>query len=239
MKPGIIVLAQHASSEGERAVAERCTDLLVRNGRRNVRIAFHYGTPSSDYVMTEMNKDGVDTFVILPLSVSEGKMTVWEMPKKLGLPDNCGSWRMMGGKDVATRFATALGKNYALADELSLREGDAEQDTALLFLAYGSETHDCEDTARFYSDRLEEKGWKTELAFCKHGRTVDEAISSIKNSEISKIRVIPLFIAFDGRNAEIAKDQIENSGLEVVFSKPISDLVSFYKILDSKVPEGW
>ena len=51
--------------------------------------------------------------------------------------------------------------------------------------------------------------------------------------------MIPLFIAFDGRNAEIAKDQIENSGLEVVFSKPISDLVSFYKILDSKVPEGW
>lgn len=239
MKSGIIVLAQHASSEGERSVAERCADYLRSNGRKNVHIGYHYGSPSSDTVMESMNKDGVDTFVILPLSISEGKMTVWTVPKKLGLPDNCGSWRMMNGKDVATRFATALGKNYALAEELISREGAVRQDTALLVLAYGSETSESEDTARFYAEELEGCGWRTEIAFCHHGRSISEAIQSVKGSGISRIRVIPLFIAFDGMAASQAKEELDSSGLIVSYSRPVSDLVSFYKILDSKVPDGW
>ena len=239
MRSGIIVLAQHASSQGERAVAERCADYLIRNGRRNVRIAFHYGTPSSDDVMMDMNRDGVDTFVILPLSISEGKMTVWSMPQKLGLPNNCGSWRMIDGKDVATRFATALGKNYALAEELISREGAVRQDTALLVLAYGSETRESEDAARFYAEELEGCGWRTEIAFCRHGRSISEAIQSVKESGISRIRVIPLFIAFDGMAASQAKEELDSSGLIVSYSRPVSDLVSLYKILDSKVPDGW
>lgn len=234
-----MVLAQHASSEGERSVAERCADYLRSNGRKNVHIGYHYGTPSSDTVMESMNRDGVDTFVILPLSISEGKMTVWTMPKKLGLPDNCGSWRMMNGKDIATRFATALGKNYALAEELIAREGTVRQDTALLVLAYGSETRDSEDTARFYAEKLKEYGWRTEIAFCRRGRSISEAIQSVKGSGISRIRVIPLFIAFDGRASSQAKGELDSSGLTVSYSRPVSDLVSFYKILDSKVPDGW
>ncbi|MBE6523221.1 MAG: hypothetical protein E7Z62_08910 [Thermoplasmata archaeon] len=239
MRSGIIVLAQHASSEGERSVAERCADYLRSNGRKNVHIGYHYGSPSSDTVMESMNRDGVDTFVILPLSISEGKMTVWTMPKKLGLPDNCGSWRMMNGKDIATRFATALGKNYALAEELIAREGTVRQDTALLILAYGSETRESEDTARFYAEKLEGCGWRTEIAFCRHGRSISEAIQSVKGSGISRIRVIPLFIAFDGLAASQSKEELDSSGLIVSYSRPVSDLVSFYKILDSKVPDGW
>lgn len=239
MKSGIIVLAQHAGSEGERSVAERCANYLRSNGRKNVHIGYHYGTPSSDTVMESMNRDGVDTFVVLPLSISEGKMTVWTMPKKLGLPDNCGSWRMMNGKDIATRFATALGKNYALAEELISREGAVRQDTALLILAYGSETRESEDTARFYAEELEGCGWRTEIAFCRHGRSISEAIQSVKGSGISRIRVIPLFIAFDGMAASQAKEKLDSSGMIVSYSRPVSDLVSFYKILDSKVPDGW
>jgi len=239
MRSGIIVLAQHANSEGERSVAERCADYLRSNGRKNVHIGYHYGSPSSDTVMESMNRYGVDTFVILPLSISEGKMTVWTMPKKLGLPDNCGSWRMMNGKDIATRFATALGKNYALAEELIAREETVRQDTALLILAYGSETRESEDTARFYAEELEGCGWRTEIAFCRHGRSISEAIQSVKGSGISKIRVIPLFIAFDGLAASQAKEELDSSGLFVSYSRPVSDLVSFYKILDSKVPDGW
>ncbi|MBQ7979352.1 MAG: hypothetical protein IJ248_06350, partial [Candidatus Methanomethylophilaceae archaeon] len=72
MNTGVIVLGQHSGSAGERAVAERCAGFLRDNGRRNVNIAFHYGTPSSDIVMESMNLDGVDTFVILPLAISEG-----------------------------------------------------------------------------------------------------------------------------------------------------------------------
>jgi len=239
MKTGVMVLAQHSSSEGERAVAERCADYLRANGRKGVHIAYHYGTPSSDYVMESMNRNGVDTFVILPLAISEGKMTVWTLPNKLGLPDNCGSWRMMNGKDVATRFATALGKNYALADELIEREGPVRTDTVLLVIAYGSETKECEDTARFYAEKIEDQGWMTEIAFCHHGRTVEEAIASVRSSGIGRIRVIPLFISFDGKAAVQAKKTLDSSGLDISYSEPVSDLVSFYKILDSKVPDGW
>ncbi len=239
MKTGVMVLAQHSSSEGERAVAERCADYLRANGRKDVHIAYHYGTPSSDDVMESMNRGGVDTFVILPLAISEGKMTVWTMPKKIGLPDNCGSWRMMNGRDVATRFATALGKNYALADELIEREGPVRTDTVLLVIAYGSETKECEDTARFYAEKFEDQGWMTEIAFCRHGRTVEEAIASVRSSGIDRMRVIPLFISFDGKAAVQAKKTLDSSGLDISYSEPVSDLVSFYKILDSKVPDDW
>ena len=239
MKTGIIVLGQHSASAGERSVAERCADYLRKNGRKDVHIAFHYGDPSSDEVMESMNLKGTDTFVILPLTVSEGQMTVWSMPKKLGLPDNCGSWRMMNGKDVATRFATALGKNYALADELVAREGPVDERTALLFISYGSRNKDCEDTARFYSEKLGEKGWKTDIAFCRFGRTVDEAVSSLKSEGIDRIRVIPLFIAFDGPAAIRTRHDLESYNIDIQYRGPISELDSFYKIIDSKVPEGW
>ena len=239
MNAGVIVLGQHSDSAGERAVAERCAGFLRDNGRRNVNIAFHYGTPSSDIVMESMNLDGVDTFVILPLAISEGRMTVWNMPGRLGLPDNCGSWRMMNGKDVATRFATALGKNDALADDLIEREGPPDDGTVLLLISYGSANRECSDTAEFYASKLKQEGWRTEIAYCHHGRTVIDVISDLKLNGTKQIRVIPLFIAFDGPSAERAKHELETSGLDIVYSKPVSDLGSFYKILDSKVPEGW
>jgi len=239
MKTGIIVLGQHSESPGERAVADRCASFLVEKGRKYVNTAFHYGTPSSDTVMERMNLEGVDTFVILPLAISEGRMTVWEMPRKLGLPDNCGSWRMMGGKDVATRFATALGKNYALADELIAREGPVDEESALLVISYGSENKDCSDTVEFYSDRLREKGWRTEVAYCRFGRSVGEAVSSLKELGIRRIRVIPLFISFDGAAAQRAKQELESSGMDIQYSEPVSGLESFYLVLDSKVPDGW
>ena len=239
MKTGIIVLGQHSTSMGEWEVVERCADFLERNGRSNVNIAFHYGTPSSDDVMEQMNADGVDTFVILPLAVSEGKMTVWQMPRKLGIPDNCGSWRIMGGKDVAIRFATALGLNDALADELIEREGPPRADTALLLLSYGSENDHCFETAEFYSSKLKEAGWLTETAYCHRRRNVKEALESLRNRGVEHIRVIPLYIAFDGPSAERSKMELGLSRMDIQYSKPISDLESFYLILDSKVPEGW
>lgn len=239
MNTGVIVLGQHSDSAGERAVAERCAEYLKGNGRKNVNIAFHYGEPSSDKVMERMNLEGIDTFVILPLSVSEGRMTVWEMPKKLGLPDNCGSWRIMNGKDVATRFATALGKNDALANELIERECTPDDDTTILLISYGSENKECSDTAEFYASRLEQAGWKTSAAYCRHGRTVREVISDFKKQGTDHIRVIPLFIAFDGPSAEQARRELDYSGMEVDYSEPISCLESFYMVLDSKVPEGW
>ena len=238
MRTGIIVLGQHSDSPGEQAVAERCAEYLKSNGRKDVHIAYHYGTPSSDDVMESMNRNGTDTFVILPLAISEGTMTVWKMPQKMGLPDNCGSWRMMDGKDVATRFATALGRNNALAEELIAREGEVQSDTLLLLVAHGSESKDCEDTTKFYAEKLRERGWMTAYAFCRHGKTIEDVIGSSKK-DIKNIRVIPLFIAFDGKGAQRMKYKLNSCGFNVEYKPPVSHLDSFYRILDSKVPKGW
>lgn len=239
MKTGIIVLGQHSSSAGEWEVVERCADILEKNGRSDVNIAFHYGTPSSDAVMEQMNAVGIDTFVILPMAISEGKMTVWQMPKKMGIPDNCGSWRMMNGKDIAVRFATALGLNDALADELIEREGPPRADTALLLISYGSKNDHCFETAEFYASKLQNAGWIAETAYCHYGKGVKDTLAGLKDRRMEHICVIPLFIAFDGPSAERAKQDLESSGMDIQYSKPISDLKSFYLILDSKVPEGW
>ena len=239
MKTGVIVLGQHSASAGERSVADRCAEFLKERGRMNVNVAYHYGEPSSDSVMERMNREGVDTFVILPLAVSEGRMTVWEMPRRIGLPDNCGSWRIMNGRDVATRFATALGRNHALAEELVRREGPAEDDTALLLLSYGSENPECPRTAGFYAGELERNGWMTGVAYCHHGTTVEEAVTDLRGRGAKRVRVIPLFVSFDGPSASSAKRRLESSGMDIEYGDPISDLESFYMILDSKVPEGW
>lgn len=238
MKTGVIILGNRSSKECLE-VAERARDYLESNGRKNIRIAFHEGDPSSDAVMDEMNREGIDTFAILPLAISEGKTTVWSMPKKLGLPDNCGSWRMMNGKDVATRFATALGSNHALAEELVKREGEVRKNTALLLISFGSKNPDCSKTAEFYSGYLRDAGWDTETCYCRNGKTVSEAMRGIIDSGKKRVRIIPLFVAFDGPSALKARMEIESFGLETEFSRPISHLESFYLILDSKVPEGW
>jgi len=238
MKTGIIVLGNHSSEECIE-VAERAAEYLSSNKRKNVRIAFHEGTPSSDAVMEEMNLEGTDTFVILPLAISEGKTTVWEMPKKLGLPDNCGSWRMMNGKDVATRFATVLGCNHALAEELVQREGDVREDTALLLISFGSHDEDAVRVADYYRDELQNAGWMTDTCYCRHGRRIEEALDSLKQKGFSKVRVIPLFVAFDGKSATLAKRKLDSSDMEISYSEPVSRLESFYRILDSKVPDGW
>ena len=204
MRTGVIVLGQHSSSPGERAAAERCAEYMASQGRRNVRVAFHSGSPGSEQVMLEMNAEGVDTFAIVPLSISEGRKTVWLMPKGLRLPDNCGSWAIIGGKDVATRFATALGPDPRMASALTAREGDPGEGEAVLLLSRGSSHSQCRKTAEYYAEAFREKGWRAECAYCRHGTGVQEAVSSIVGDGYGRIRVVPLFIGFDGASAEAA-----------------------------------
>ena len=239
MKTGTIVLAQHSGSPGERRMAERCAGFLESRGRKNVRIAYHYGSPRSEDVMARMFDDGVDTFAIVPLSISEGRMTVWLMPDAMGLPDNCGSWTMMGGRDVATRFATALGRDPAMASALAEREGEPVEGTAVLVLAHGSSHSQCARTSEFYADALRRAGWRAECAYCRHDRGIKDAVSSLAEEGYGRIRVVPLFIAFDGRSASEARGILRDAGVEVEYSEPVSEIPLYLETLDAKVPEGW
>lgn len=87
MISGVIVLAHRPVPETVR-VAEWYAERLRERGRKNVRIAYHGGEPYSDDVLREMNSEGINTVVILPLLVAEGDLSVWSMPKRIGMPDN-------------------------------------------------------------------------------------------------------------------------------------------------------
>ncbi len=82
--------------------------------------------------MEAMHDEGVDTFCIIPLTVSEGRHTVWLMPGSVSLPDNFGLWTYVHGKDVATRFATALGSDARIAGSLVDREEAPDPGAAIL-----------------------------------------------------------------------------------------------------------
>ncbi len=239
MKTGTILLAQHSSSPGERMIAERCAEYLRSKGRKDVRIAFHSGSPGSEEVMLAMNEEGIDTFAIVPLSISEGRKTVWLMPNAMGLPDNCGSWRMIGKKDVATRFATALGQDPRMASALVRREGSPEDGTGILLLSRGSTHSQCRKTAEYYADALRGAGWKVECGCCLHGRPIGEAVESLKDAGAVRIRVVPMFIAFDGRSAEESKSLLSESEMEIDYSEPLSEIPIYLEIVDNKVPDGW
>ncbi len=232
-------MAQHSDSPGERKVAEMCARFLEENGRKNVRIAFHSGSPGSEEVMLDMNREGVDTFAIVPLSVSEGRKTVWLMPKAMRLPDNCGSWTMIDGKDMATRFATALGPDPDMASALAEREGKPEDGTAIMLLARGSTHSSCARTAEFYADALRKAGWHVECGYSVHGRTVKDAAKAIVDSGFGRIRVVPLFIAFDGRSSEDAMKTLSGFDAEVSYAEPVSRIPIYLNIINNKVPEGW
>ena len=236
MKTGIIVLGMHSDIPSEVAVAERCASFLVSKGRKNVRVAFHRGSPSSADVIERMfTEEGVDTFCILPLTVAEGNQTVWNMPKRMGLPDNAGSWRMVGDHDVATRFSTALGRDPRMAKAIVEHLGKPSQNDGILLLAYGSELSMSAKTAEYYAEALRDGGWIAECAFARFGRTVAEAMESLRERGCGRIKVLPLSITADGK---YMKNALTSAGPAEVLC-PVSGLPAFLEILDSKVPEDW
>lgn len=240
MKAGTIVLAQHSRNPGEVRFAERCADYLRSRGRKNVRVAFHSGTPGSNEVLEEMFvKDGVDTFCILPLAIAEGNQTVWNMPKGMGLPDNSGSWRMVGEHDVATRFATALGRSGYMAEAIVRRMGPPAPEEGILLLAYGSALSQSGKTAEYYAGALRAAGWKAACGYANHGCTAAEAAEELRGEGCTSIRVLPLCISVDGRSISNAIASLGKTDVPATILEPISGYEEFLEILDSKVPEDW
>ena len=240
MKTGTIVLGICSSSEGEREAIDRCVDYLVGKGRRNVRPAFYHGTPDAYDVMKGMFlNEGIDTFCILPICIAEGDLTVWRMPKALTLPDNSGSWTKIGDNDVATRFATALGFEYDIAESISGLIGEPANSKGALVIAYGSKLSQSEKTAAAYVSYLRNKGWIAEYGFTRFGRTAKEAAESLISKGCKEIDVIPLMISADGRSFRSTISDLQSLDCEINILEPITEMDAFYRILDEKVPEGW
>lgn len=236
MKTGILILAQSSKNQ---AVAEAVADELKKRGRRNVRIGYHFSSPRSDDVMVDMfESDGVDTFCILPLCMAEGRMTVWKMPNQLGLPDNSGSWRMIGEHDVATRFACAVGFDERLADAIVRELGEPSEGTGVLVLARGSSLSMASKVANRYASYIREHGWRTAYSFTDAGEPTVEG-SLIGLSDCRRIVSVPLMIGTDREGYAAAVEKIGGSGAEVVETRPVSSYPEFIDNLDSRIPEDW
>ncbi len=239
MKTGVIVLGLDSRSPGIRLLAEECAEHLKEKGRKGVRIAYLRGEPYAEDVMRAMHSDGTDTFSILPLSISEGKNTVWLMPASVLLPDNFGSWTMIDGKDVATRFATALGPDPRMLDALLEELGRPKPGEGVLLASRGSPHSSTAKTAEFYAEGLRNAGWKAEWCADRYGTPVEDAVGSLRSQGVDKTIVIPLYVAFDGPSSERIRKRIASTEMDVRFEKPVASLQAFKEILDSKVPEGW
>ncbi len=182
--------------------------------------------------------DGVDTFCILPLCMAEGRMTVWKMPNQLGLPDNSGSWRMIGEHDVATRFACAVGFDERLADAIVRELGEPSEGTGVLVLARGSSLSMASKVSDRYASYIREHGWRTAYSFTDAGEPTVEG-SLIGLSDCRRIVSVPLMIGTDREGYAAAVEKIGGSGAEVVETRPVSSYPEFIDNLDSRIPEDW
>jgi sirohydrochlorin ferrochelatase len=237
MDAGTIVFGADGSVPGIVRAAESAKAFLEARGRRNVRIAYYKGSDEEPFsVMSGMYSNGVDTFCILPLAIAEGRMTVKLMPQSLHLPDNSGSWTMVGSHDVATRFSTALGRDSRMASAIAARLGEPMEDTGVLVLSRGSDLTQSRKTAEWYAGKLHDAGWKTAAAFLHHGITASEASQKLSSAGCRRIVVLPLMVASDTASAVEAVNSIRT---EKEVLEPVALWDAFLEILDSKVPEKW
>ena len=240
MRNGCMVMGLHIGSQEERRLADNVIAYLSSKGRKNVFSAFLYGEDPFEVMASKFNDEGIDTFSIIPLCISEGQQSIWDMPAAIHLPDNSGSWTMVGEHDVATRFATALGRDPSMAEAIAESLGEPKGDTGILLLAYGSNLSQCGKTADYYTEYIRSKGWKASFAFTKLGTPkVSDAADELVSDGCSKITVVPLFTTFSGKSAESAKDALRDIGADVSYTEPVSRLQAFMEIIDSKIPEGW
>jgi len=237
MDAGTIVFGADRRVPGIVRAAESAKAFLEARGRRNVRIAYFKGSDEEPFsVMSGMYSRGVDTFCILPLAIAEGRMTVKLMPQSLHLPDNSGSWTMIGSHDVATRFSTALGRDSRMASAIAARLGEPMEDTGVLVLSRGSDLTQSRKTAEWYAGKLHDAGWKTAAAFLHHGITASEASQKLSSAGCRRIVVLPLMVASDTASAVEAVNSIRT---EKEVLEPVALWDAFLEILDSKVPEKW
>lgn len=237
MKTGTLVLAMHSDIGEERAIAEKIKNHLLSKGRKNVFIGYHRGNPDCYEVFLEMNRQGVDTYCILPVLFSEGKQSVWNIPKHLTLPDNSGSWTMIGSHDVATRFCTALGFDERLAHSVSEDLGPSLKNHKAILLGYGSPLSVFGRTMSEYSEYLSESGWKNETVLVKNNSEPIENQFSANPGET--IHVIPFAVSAKGKSIGGAIEKIRSSHDKCQIHKTIFEHGIVPEIMDSKVPEDW
>ena len=245
MKKGVIVLAHRADGSSV-PIAEWYAEGLRARGHADVHVAFHDGDPNIADILKEMNVHGMNnTFIILPLILSEGNLTVWEMPKRMGMPDNSCSYTYLTGTHIAIRFSTAFGSCEAVPKALlqRLEEAGATENDGILLISHGSKMSMCGKDMEHHMRYLSEHGFPllTACVLENEGQSLEDGIETLIDRGAERIVLLPVFI-FGGRSVtETIPEKVckMNLSIPVVHAECIGRSQYLLDELEGKIPEGW
>lgn len=245
MNTGVILLV-HRHGEEVDPVARWYLERLKERGHRNVRLAYHEGSPSMEEVLREIRVPGVNnTMVVLPLLVSEGDLSVWRMPKNMGMPDNSCSFTYITGTHIAIRFSTAFDRADALSEVLlkRLKEAGARPEDGVLLVHKGSKLEMSGRAAEKHAQYIREHGFpQVECNSVKYGmKDLSESVRSLEREGAKRIAVLPMFL-FNGKSVrETIPKMIADAdpSIPVVYAECLGCDDLLFEEMDRKIPEDW
>ena len=240
MKTGVILFA-YKSDDGTRSVVEWYAERLREKGHIDVNTAFFSGEPGIVETLKKMNVHGMNnTFVVIPMVLSEGDLTVHRMPEQMGMPDNSCSYTYITGTHIAIRFSTTIGGSEALSRTLlnRLKEVSASTSDGVLILAHGSRLSMKSSDVKKQADHLSKNGFpNTEYALMEHSDyTIESAMDSLIKNGAKRIIVLPLFLS---KSKESIEPLIPKSAVPMVLTNCIGTDENILEEIDQKIPEGW
>lgn len=245
MKTGVIVLVQNCN-DYTRPVAEWYAQKLSERGHQDVNVAYHNGEPDILTVLRRMNVHGQqNVFIVLPLLVSEGNLSIWDMPKRMGMPDNSCSYTYITGTHIAIRFSTAFGKSEALSRTLlkRLEEASASTDDGILLVTRGSELGYAMEDAEHHCRYLSKHGFpNTACVAVKHGSpSISEGMKKLKENGAKRVIILPMYIFRSKSVTDAIPSQVSECSIDIPISyaEPLGCEELLLDELDSKIPEGW
>ena len=240
MKTGVILFA-YKSDDGTRSVVEWYAERLREKGHIDVNTAFFSGEPGIVETLKKMNVHGMNnTFVVIPMVLSEGDLTVHRMPEQMGMPDNSCSYTYITGTHIAIRFSTTIGGSEALSRALlnRLKEVSASSSDGVLILAHGSRLSMKSSDVKKQADHLSKNGFpNTEYALMEHSDyMIESAMDSLIKNGAKRIIVLPLFLS---KSKESIEPLIPKSAVPIILANCIGTDENILEDIDQKIPEGW
>jgi len=245
MNTGVILLV-HRHGEEVDPVAGWYLERLEEKGHRNVRLAYHEGSPSMEDVLRDIRVPGVNnTVVVLPLLVSEGNLSVWRMPKGMGMPDNSCSFTYITGTHIAIRFSTAFDRADALSEVLlkRLKEAGAGPEDGVLLIHKGSELAMSGQAAEKHAQYIRDHGFPlVECNSVRYGKEdLSESVGSLKKGGARRIVMLPMFMFAGESVRETIPKMLSDAdpGIPVVYAECLGCDDLLFEEMDRKIPEDW
>ena len=245
MKTGVI-LYSHLCDESSRSMTEWYAERLREKGHKDVRTAYHKGSPSIEETLKNMNVHGMNnTFVVIPMLLSEGDLSTWVLPKEMGMPDNSCSYTYLTGTHIAIRFSTAIGESEALSETVlkRIREKGANSDDGILLVSKGSRLSMNLKSMNRIAGYVEGHGFKNvSIAVLDgEGPSVAASIANLMEKDVKRLIIVPLFLTECKSVTEAIPSLVRDSCLliPVEFADVIGRDEQILDDMEKKIPEGW